>query len=243
VRIPRNAARRIFFCKKTFDDFREASTEARNGNFSFRKIAPRRKHHTHRAVAPTSRFALANTARRRSAWRRSQPAPPPPMLRNGGSGAVCSLRSPQSDARPLTRAQPRRTRTSARPPQSPSPPLLRNGGSGDLRLAPRQLNQPTASRNSIRLVQPNRLWPSNALPLRAVEHALPIRTSAEQPARQAPLHPQPVTLAASARCTSNAPPLRDHERPPRNQRQQNHARHRTASFGRVYDAVVAPASP
>jgi hypothetical protein len=71
---------------------------------------------------------------------------------------------------------------------------------------------------------------SNALPLRAVEYALAIRTFATQPARQAPLHPQPVTLAASARCTSNVPPLRDHERP------------RTASFGRGYDAVVAPAS-
>ena len=60
---------------------------------------------------------------------------------------------------------------------------------------------------------------SNALPLRAVEYALAIRTFATQPARQAPLHPQPVTLAASARCTSNVPPLRAHERTPRNQRQ------------------------
>ena len=37
-------------------------------------------------------------------------------------------------------------------------------------------------------------------------------------------HPRPVTLAASARSTSNAPPLRDHERTSRNPRQQNRAR-------------------
>ncbi len=127
--------------------------------------------------------------------------------------------------------------------RSPLHPLcFATGVPGTCGLRLWQFNQPTASRNWIRLAQPNRLWPSNALPLRdherasrnqhratsnalplrAVEHALPIRTSAEQPARQAPLHPQPVTLAASARCTSNATPLRDHERTPRIQRQQNH---------------------
>ena len=49
--------------------------------------------------------------------------------------------------------------------------------------------------------------------------------------RQAPVEPRPVTLASSARSTSNAPPLRDHARP------------RTASFGRVYDALRGMGGP
>ena len=39
---------------------------------------------------------------------RSQPAPPLPMLRNGSSGAGCSLRSFQFYAHPLGRCQPHR---------------------------------------------------------------------------------------------------------------------------------------
>ena len=78
---------------------------------------------------------------------RSQPAPPPPMLRNGGSGAGRSLRSFQFDARPLGQCQPlrpwrsgqpprrpRRRAQRARPPQPPPPPVLRNGGWRGLRL-------------------------------------------------------------------------------------------------------------
>ena len=42
-----------------------------------------------------------------------------------------------------------------------------------------------------------------------------------------PLQPRPVTLAASARSTSNAPPLRATNAQPRNQRQQNHERPRS----------------
>ena len=54
----------------------------------------------------------------------------------------------------------------------------------------------------------------------------------QRPRRSQRARLTPVTLAASARPTSNVPPLRDHERPPR-----------AASFGRMYDAAVAPASP
>ena len=46
----------------------------------------------------------------------------------------------------------------------------------------------------------------------------------ERPRRSRRARLTPVTLAASARSTSNAPPLRDHEHQPRNQRQQNDAR-------------------
>src|ERR1035441_6667011 len=89
------------------------------GNFSFRKILP-----------PPARpnFTPATRTERRSAQVRSQPPPPPLMLRNGGSGGGCSLRCPQFHNRPLARAQPRRTSTSARPPQSPPPPMLAQRG-------------------------------------------------------------------------------------------------------------------
>jgi len=95
---------------------------------------------------------------------------------------------------------------------------------------------------------------------RDLDHAIPIPTSTgvrprsrfapsntpsrfERPRRSQRARLTPVTLAASARRTSNTLPLRDHERPSRHQRRQNVERPRTASFGRVYDAAVAPASP
>ncbi len=46
----------------------------------------------------------------------------------------------------------------------------------------------------------------------------------QRPRRSQRARLTPVTPAASARSTSNVPPLRDHERPPRNQRQQDHER-------------------
>ena len=107
--------------------------------------------------------------RRTRSGARSQPAPPPPMLRNGGSGAACSLHPVPPGTRALARAQPRRTSTRARSPQSPPPPML----------AQRGFRGPAAC------VCGN----STSPPLRAVEHALTIRTSAEQPARQAPCNP------------------------------------------------------
>jgi len=57
-----------------------------------------------------------------------------------------------------------------------------------------------------------------------------------------PPQPRPVTLAASARATSNAPPLRVNGCAPRNQGPQQFQRPQIATFGRSHDAVVAPAS-
>ena len=80
---------------------------------------------------------------------RSQPAPPPPMLRNGGSGPGCSLRSFQFDARSLRWGNVSHSarggvnnhhikRAQAHDRRSPlHPPVLRNGGWRGLRLTAR----------------------------------------------------------------------------------------------------------
>ena len=160
---------------------------------------------------------------------RSQPAPPPPMLRNGGSGAGCSLRPSQFHAlrwecQPL---RPWRVDTTTRP----------NAPRRTTAAAPAT---PCASQRG--LAGPAAHVRNSTAPLARPRHAIAIPTSIgvrprsrfapsntprqfERPRRsqRARLTP-PVTLAASARSTSNAPPLRDHERAPRNQRQQNHER-------------------
>jgi hypothetical protein len=144
----------------------------------------------------------------------------------------------------------RRNRRSAcqslRPPRPPLPPPLPHAfatGSGGGSGSRSPTNHQPAGATSIRPRDPNQHCRSTALPLRAVEYALPIRTSAAQPACQAPLNPglSRCLLPLAPRRTPHR--CRDHERTPRNQRPQNHERPRSASFGRRHDAVVAPASP
>ncbi len=103
------------------------------------------------------------------------------------------------------------------------PPVLRNGGWRGLRLTIRNSTSTPLAR------------PSNT--------PLTIRTSAAQPARQAPLNPGLSRWLL---------PLVPHRTPHRfattNASRETNARRTTnapgaASFGRVYDAVVAPASP
>jgi len=84
---------------------------------------------------------------------------------------------------------------------------------------------------------------SNALPLRAVEHAFPVPTSAPQPARQAPLNP-----GLSRRLLPLAPHRTPHRFATTNARLETKALSNSnvpgaATFGRSHDAVVAPASP
>ena len=116
---------------------------------------------------------------------RSQPAPPPPMLRNGGSGAGRSLCPSQFRAR----SQPHRTRPGARPPQAPPPPCASQRVVAGPAAHDQGFNQHTAGATTIRPRNSNPHWRSTAPPLRAVEHASPIRTSAPHPARQAPPNP------------------------------------------------------
>ena len=173
---------------------------------------------------------------------RSQPPPSPPLLRKGGSGGGCSLRSHQFTARPLARAQPRRPRPRARPPQSPPPPVLRNGGSGDLRLAPWQFNQHSAAATT------NAHPATNIQPPRTRSRFAPSNTPC-QFAR--PRSSQRARLPSTPACHAVCFRSRHVERPTASRPRTPAAkptpvepqRPRTASFGRVYDAVVAPASP
>jgi hypothetical protein len=163
------------------------------------------------------------------------------MLRNGGSGAACSLHELQFDARSLALAQPPAnagappTNASQHTPVAATPftPIAsQRGFRGRLLPTFSPIHRPPAGEGTTTPPAPPRttaavpstpcasqrgfrgpaacavaIQPalrcrdherasrnqhpatSNALPLRAVEYALPIRTSAEQPARQAPLHP------------------------------------------------------
>ena len=102
------------------------------------------------------------------------------------------------------------------------PPVLRNGGWRGLRLTIRD---------------------STSTPLARPRYALTIRTSAAQPARQTSLNPGLSRWLL---------PLVPHRTPHRfattNARRETNASRTTnapgaAAFGRVHDAVVAPASP
>ena len=146
---------------------------------------------------------------------RSQPAPPAPMLRNGASGAACSLRSFQFDAHPLGQCQPHRPWRCGQPRLHTA-----NAQAHDRRC---HLHSPVL-RNGEWRRQRLTISNSTSTPLARLgtrNHNSHVRGSASAPGSP---QPHPVTLAASARTTSNAPPLRDHERPPRNQRQQSHER-------------------
>ena len=77
---------------------------------------------------------------------------------------------------------PRRT-TAAGPT---TPLCFATGGAGPA-AHDQGFNQHTAGATTIRPHNSNQPWRSTAPPLRAVEYALPIRTSAAQPARQAPV--------------------------------------------------------
>ena len=128
-------------------------------------LSPRRRiAERHRYLAPT------NPRPHRSG--RSHPLHPH-CFAKGVPGEAAPYVLPNSTPCPLTRAQPRRTHTRARPPQSPSPPLLRNGGSGDLRLASvnlqpahrfAQLDTPPATQPSLALQRAPASRPRTRIP-------------------------------------------------------------------------------
>ena len=104
------------------------------------------------------------------------------------SWLILLVRSTLADARPA-RSPSHRVRPGARPPQAPPPPVLAQRGMAGPAAHAWELDQHPAAATSIRPRDSNQPRRSTALPLRAVEYALPIRTSAAQPARQAPLNP------------------------------------------------------
>ena len=133
--------------------------------------------------------------------------------------------------------------TTPRPPLPPPLPCASQRGVEEAAAHDQQFDQDPAGATSIRHRDSNQHWRSTALPLRAVEHASPSRTSAAQPARQAPLNPGLSRWLL---------PLVPHRTPHRfattNTSCETNATRTTnapgaAAFGRVYDAVVAPASP
>jgi len=99
-------------------------------------------------------------------------------------------------------------------------PVLRNGWWRGLRLTITNSTSTTLARLRYAIAIPTsigvrprfRFAPSNT-PCQCV-----------RPRRSQRARLTPVTLAASARPSSNVPPLRDHQRPARNQRPQNHER-------------------
>ena len=88
-----------------------------------------------------------------------------------------------------TTRRPRRPRPGARPPQAPPPPYASQRVVAGPAAHDQGFNQHPAGATSTRPHNSNHPWPSTAPPLRAVEHASPSRTSAAQPARQAPSTP------------------------------------------------------
>ncbi len=103
---------------------------------------------------------------------------------------------------------------------------------------PTRSQRRTASRPRMRILIPASLVIERP-PASRPRYALNKSNVREHPARQAD--------ACHAGCfacpSSKVLPLRVIGCPPRNQRQQNHGRPQTASFGRNHDAAVAPASP
>jgi hypothetical protein len=99
------------------------------------------------------------------------------------------LRSCRASAPDAPRRRNRRSACqSLRPPRPPLPPPLpcaSQRGVEEAAAHDQQLDQYHAGATSMRHRDSNQHWRSTALPLRAVQHALPIPTSAAQPARQA----------------------------------------------------------
>ena len=148
---------------------------------------------------------------------RSQPAPPPPMLsQRGFRGRPLPTSIPIPGALVTTSNAPRRT--TAAVPATPRCGAPGGGGASGARSGAqpahrwRDLEHAFQLSTSIGVRPRSRFAPSNTQPQFA-------RSRRSQRARLTP-----VTLAASARPSSNVPPLRDHERQQRSQRPQNHER-------------------
>ena len=155
---------------------------------------------------------------------RAQPVAASPSIplcfATGNGGAGCSHICVIHPAR-IARNHDNASRpTTAAGPRHPL--CCRNGGGGGLRLAVNNSTNP---------------------PLARPRYALAIRTSAAQPARQAPLNP-----GLSRWLLPLVPVRTSHRFATTNASTETNARRTTnapeaATFGRSHDAVVAPASP
>jgi hypothetical protein len=133
------------------------------------------------------------------------------------------LRSCQASAPDAPRRRNRRSACqSLRPPRPPPPPPLpcaSQRGVEEAAAHDQQLDQHHAAATSIRHRDSNQHWRSSALPLRAVEQALPIPTSAAQPARQAnACHAGCFRSFHIERPTASRPPTRVSKRTPAERR-------------------------
>ncbi len=91
----------------------------------------------------------------------------------------------------------------------PPPPMLRNGGWRGLRLTIRNSTSTPLAQPLTRLPHPS--IPPHRTPSRFAPSNTPCQFGRPRRSQRArPSQPRPVTLAASARATSNAPSLRDH---------------------------------